>query len=272
MFAELSIDLRQEGESGTIELKAIQNDSEESGEADDFCDDPEIVKLMVDYLYHFDYLPTANDVGAQLPIAVATTPVVDGDSEPDWRAIRSRMKARPVQKRIPPPPLATDYTPPRPTPKKTTTTATSKSRVYVIEHVKVFAMAVKYQVDGLCDLAAAKFKQSAETSWKHDDFAHAISVVHDSTPEDVSQLRDIVSNILHAHFDKLKDKPEVDSVVCSIPHLAYALLKRGGTLNTCTNGHSGKMSTKSCSACGIKWDFCKSCRFCDYCRNCGNSM
>jgi hypothetical protein len=155
---------------------------------------------------------------------------------------------------------------------ETTASVTSQSRVYVIEHAKVFAMAVKYQVDGLRDLATTKFKQSVQTSWNHEDFAHASFVIYDSTPEDVSQLREIVANTLHNHFSELKDKPEVETVVCGNPHLAYALLKRDGTLPACANGHGGQMTTKGCWDCQFNSDICKSCVSWRYCPNCGHGF
>jgi hypothetical protein len=46
-------DKPQEGASGVIELKAMTDSPEPT---DDSCDDPEIVKLMIEYFYHFDYL------------------------------------------------------------------------------------------------------------------------------------------------------------------------------------------------------------------------
>lgn len=79
---------------------------------------------------------------------------------------------------------------------------------------------------GLRDLAASKFKDSAEANWSHPDFAQTISIVYNSTPEDVTQLRNVVANILSGHFEALKNKAEIETVICDIPRLAYALLKR----------------------------------------------
>ena len=41
-------DSRQEGDTGIIKLKATTSDDETSTEGDDVCDEPEIVKLMVE--------------------------------------------------------------------------------------------------------------------------------------------------------------------------------------------------------------------------------
>jgi len=85
---------------------------------------------------------------------------------------------------------------------------------------------VKYQIDGLRDLAASKYKHVVTTCWNHEDFAHSVHVAFTSTVEEVTQLREIISDILHQHFDDLKDKAEIETVVCNIPRLAFALLKR----------------------------------------------
>lgn len=42
----------QEGKTGTIELKSTADSDDDEA----VCDDPEIVKLMVGYFYHLDYL------------------------------------------------------------------------------------------------------------------------------------------------------------------------------------------------------------------------
>lgn len=125
-------DKSQEGETGVIELKATTHDAEH---ADISCDDPEIVKLMIEYFYHFDYL---------------------------------RDLAAPSTSATPDP--------------------------FLIEHAKVFAMAVKHQADGLGQLAARKFEKAASIYWDHKDFAQAAHVVYTSTPDDVQDLRRAVAN------------------------------------------------------------------------------
>lgn len=166
----------QEGDTGIIKLKATPSDGETAAEGDDVCDEPEIVKLMVEYFYHFDYLRDTESL------------------------------TEPSQSSAP--------------------TAKPPSHGYIIEHAKVFAIAVKYQIDGLGDLAASKYKEAVTTCWNKEEFAHSVFVAFNSTAEEVTQLRDIVSDTLHQHFDDLKNKAEVETVICNIPRLAYALLKR----------------------------------------------
>jgi hypothetical protein len=99
---------------------------------------------------------------------------------------------------------------------------------HIVEHAKVFAIAVKYQVDGLRHLAALKFRNEMRRSraYNHDNFAEAVAIIFRSTPEDVTQLRDVVEELLDTHFEELQHKPDVEVVVTSFPQLSCALLKR----------------------------------------------
>jgi hypothetical protein len=100
------------------------------------------------------------------------------------------------------------------------------SQGLIIEHAKVFAIAVKYQINGLRDFAASKFKDAATAYWKHDDFAHSFYIAYGSTPEEVTELRETVLDIAHQHLDDLEHEPKFETAFCNIPGLAFALLKR----------------------------------------------
>lgn len=192
--------LWKEGKSGIIELAATRNEDQESSETDG-CDDPEVVKLMMDYFYYFDYESQDSD-----------------------------------------------------TPLK--------------EHAQVFAMAVKYQVNGLRDLAATKFAEVVKKSWNTAEFPRAVHIVHHSTAEDTMQLRTIVADTLHEHFDDLKYQAEVETVVGTIPGLAYRLLKRSRAPQA-----SSICQLQAHKECEIKEILCPACimtsRFCSGCYNKG---
>lgn len=83
---------------GVVKLAAAQDGADSS----DVCDDPEIVKLMIEYLYLFDY---------NTQLSKETSASVLASSSP-------------------------------------------YAESYLIEHAKVFAMAVEYQADRLRQLAA----------------------------------------------------------------------------------------------------------------------
>jgi hypothetical protein len=102
----------------------------------------------------------------------------------------------------------------------------SGPKVYLIEHAKVFAMAVKYHVDPLRDLATEKFRTEAEHHWDHEDLAQAIQVIYTSTADEVTQLRVMAVEVLAHHRSELLKKPEIAALLHSITGLAYDLLMR----------------------------------------------
>ena len=140
----------------------------------------------------------------------------------------------------------------------------------MVVHARVFALAVKYQIPALKDLAASKFASAVESDWNHSSLTEALRVVHSTTPEDARELRDIVAKVLLTH-EKLLDKPEVESAVLDIRRLAYELLRRSkglpavATSNpepSCCNCGSELLSTckrgRTCFACAFG-------RGCPYC-------
>lgn len=205
-----------------IELKALEDDT---GAHDDACDDPEIVRLMIEYFYHFDYEHgCTRSCGSNV-----FSPVISPES--------------------------------------------------MLDHAKVFAIAIKYQVSGLRNLAMAKFAEAVKTGWDHNSFARTIFTVYNSTPDDIRDLRDIVADSIHEHFDVLKAKDEIEIIVSSIGGLAYDLVKRSGTDYRCSKGHIGEEFRQSCvchtRSCGCVFDICKACypsRYSAYCPFCGDTL
>lgn len=133
----------------------------------------------------------------------------------------------------------------------------------LIKHAKVFAMAIKYQADGLRALAIEKFKQAASTDWNSDDFAHVVHLVYTSTPDEVQELRAVVADTIHDHFSDLKDKEELETVISGLGDLAYSLFRRNSSAFRCTKGHRRDGTRKSCkctyNGCGFDFDICQQC-------------
>jgi hypothetical protein len=234
----LRTDLWQEGERGFLELKAKEADTDD----DDACDDPEIFKLMIEYIYHFDYL-RGIDLGPVENKKRAGTSIL---AEPSLGNEASS-----------PPGLET----------------------WIIKHARVFAMAIKYRVDGLCDLAASKFKEAATVYWDTKNFSHVISIVYQSTNEEVTQLRDIVVDVLHDHTEVFRSDEVIESLVYSMTGLAHALLKRSrhaaevarDTVK-CTSDHvapHGRIET-GCKRCKALYPVCASCVYMGHFPRCSN--
>jgi hypothetical protein len=189
---------------------------------EDACDDPEIFKLMIEYFYHFDYLRGVDFVSAEKKKREETGTT--------WKSA-----------------LCDAAFPPK---------------TWLVEHAKIFAMAVKYRVDGLCDLAAAKFKDAATSHWGHVDFVTAIPIVHSSTGEEITQLRAIVADVLHDHFDDLQANTQIEKLVRSTPELSYALFMRSRK----NHQQPGSYPVASCierhpaSPYSRGWRLCRCCR------------
>jgi uncharacterized Ntn-hydrolase superfamily protein len=127
------------------------------------------------------------------------------------------------------------------------TLSTAKS--CLIEHAKVFAMAVKYQAEGLRELAAVKFKAAASTHWEHKDLPSAITIVYTSTTDDVLELHQVVEDVLHDHFDALQGREELAEIVRSTTGLAYSLLVRRPRTDFSITG-CGSTVVHWCRRCG----------------------
>ncbi|KAK4950766.1 hypothetical protein LTR10_010759 [Elasticomyces elasticus] len=97
-------------------------------------------------------------------------------------------------------------------------------------HAKVYAVAVKYQVLSLQELATRKFIAAVAANWNHDSFPEAAHIVYTTTPDENRALRSEVVKTLLQHRSLL-DKPAVEGLVCGISGLAFELLKgsRQGT-------------------------------------------
>lgn len=211
---------------------------------------------MVGYFYHLDYL---HDIKAVMEVS---------DSPPPKK--KARVSA-PVKR--------TRVTNPLPSP--TQVAAPSGPKVYLIEHAKVFAMAVKYHIDPLRDLATEKFRADAEQHWDHEDLAQAIQVIYTSTADEITQLRGMAVEVLAHHRSELLQKPEIAALLHSITGLAYDLLMRNPDtipkprytmkskgdgyryipcFNVAAHGEDTRTSTtKSCTNCRRVMEVCLPC-------------
>jgi hypothetical protein len=204
-------------------LKATESDIDD---ANDVCDDPEIVKLMVEYFYNSDYLRDADE---RLKSAALTSDnhadSVHEDSEKQTYVTPGALLKRKAM-------------------------ISGAQPNHIIEHAKLFAMAVKYQIKGLRQLAEAKFMDETMNhgAWKHKNFAQAIYVVYNSTPDDITTLRDLVEELLDEQFQDLKYNHDVETAISCTPGLAYALFKRSH-LSPRMRGDTDETRYRKCQNC-----------------------
>lgn len=70
-------------------------------------------------------------------------------------------------------------------------------------HVRVYAIAEEYQIEGLKDMAKEKCR---DTSWESEpdkNFGNVVRLVYESTPNTVRGLRDVIVDIASRHIQSL---------------------------------------------------------------------
>ncbi|KAK5123686.1 hypothetical protein LTR85_002322 [Meristemomyces frigidus] len=92
-------------------------------------------------------------------------------------------------------------------------------------HAKIYAAADRYGVGGLKALALDKFKIQLTRHWDSHEFAESIHVVYNTTPSSDKDLREAIADTLGWH-SRLLDKPEIEVAILEINGLAYELLRR----------------------------------------------
>ncbi|KAF2107103.1 hypothetical protein BDV96DRAFT_309347 [Lophiotrema nucula] len=107
-----------------------------------------------------------------------------------------------------------------------TNTANGGCAEQLLLHAKMYAVADKYQVVGLKDLAKEKFERACKQFWNSEDhFITAAEHVFSSTPDSDKGLRDIITSTLASH-PELIDIPGIDVLMSKDNGLAYGLVKK----------------------------------------------
>jgi hypothetical protein len=91
-------------------------------------------------------------------------------------------------------------------------------------HAQMYALADKYGIHDLKDLAREKFAVAASIGWHENMFATAVQTVYSSTPDSDHGLRDVVVETIRKHKELLR-KAEIKILVREVDGLAYDLLK-----------------------------------------------
>ncbi|KAH9861706.1 hypothetical protein J1614_011459 [Plenodomus biglobosus] len=93
-------------------------------------------------------------------------------------------------------------------------------------HATMYALADKYQVDGLATLARDKFKSCLHHHANTNDFMNAVQIAYSSTPDTNRGLRDTVCEAFQSHFRvNLASIPGIESKLDCIDDLSFLLIK-----------------------------------------------
>ena len=98
-----------------------------------------------------------------------------------------------------------------------------ESPAHLISHSKMYAIADKYDVSGLKELACKKFELACSDFWNKDTFPIAIDHIFSATvPEDIG-MRSIVIQTISKHMALVK-KPEIQALITLYGDLAIGVL------------------------------------------------
>lgn len=90
--------------------------------------------------------------------------------------------------------------------------------------VRVYAIADKYGMPSLKELAKERFCNWAEGNWTHEDFSDIVREIFQSTPNSDRGLRDVVVRIVATHVDNLTQKDEFRHLLEEIGDLGLGVL------------------------------------------------
>jgi len=100
----------------------------------------------------------------------------------------------------------------------------SDDESYLLLHTRVYALAEKYDIPSLKQLARSKFEMAMACHYDSPDFAEAIEEVYCSTIDSDRGLRDIVLEAFKSH-PQLANTGDVFQVIQGTPSLALELFK-----------------------------------------------
>ncbi|KAF7509726.1 hypothetical protein GJ744_007597 [Endocarpon pusillum] len=207
-------------------------------------DDPKLIKLMIDYLYQLDYEikpESCNGVITNGEPEIAPAPDPDAPVAPVIERFEDMLAPSLIAEEE-----LCEVPRPRKTKsgkKKRTTTSFDCLPVFRYQqaqieesdsnssqnselnvHAQMYALADKYGIHDLKDLAREKFAAVASNDWDGKGFPVAVHTVYATTPESDYGLRNVVIDTFSEHRELL-EKPEMEALVKEVNGLAFGLLK-----------------------------------------------
>lgn len=206
-------------------------------------DEPEIIKLLMQYLYEGEYRPFFREppsVTACLSSVKAGLPSVKIGSPPVRKSSHRQTKAHSCRDR----PFhcedhgdfrlcdhhicgrqcsydCVDFKCNVCMPHRFKLDGTASQ---LLVHSKMYEIGERYDVQGLKELAKEKFRIACNEFWNTSDFHQAAHHAFNSTIADDAGLRTIVSQILADHME-LINREEIAALLIEFNGLAYGLLK-----------------------------------------------
>lgn len=110
-----------------------------------------------------------------------------------------------------------------PIPKQPQPTAPEDGSCQLLIHSQMYALADKYNVPGLKELAGKKFRPACNAFWEGDDLMIAAEHAFTTTMDNDMGLRGCIKEVLMAHKG-IVAQPNVKKFLASQPELMYEIL------------------------------------------------
>ena len=95
----------------------------------------------------------------------------------------------------------------------------------LLKHPRVWSLADRFGIDGLKELACAKFRSQLQQLWTSDTLPDCIREVYRTTPENNNQLRGAVMGVVKEHYKDLYQKASFQEVYCEVNEFTKDLVK-----------------------------------------------
>ena len=92
--------------------------------------------------------------------------------------------------------------------------------------LKLFAVAGKYDVQGLLEECVAKVKAFLEVGWHTSSFSQVVFDIYERIPAHGSELRNVARDICREHLTVLMLKKDFKQIMLGSPELQFNILKK----------------------------------------------
>lgn len=242
----------KEGYTGVVKLKPASHDGEAVAE-----DDPDAVRLMIDFFYLGDYDPdvitkhsptsSADEIDSALGTgrspqqkAVKSDTVTEiaieprdntepglhipnadpATDKPDFQALSVKKKKKKGKARL----FNDDCSVIR-------DSKLLPTKNLLTTHTKMYSIAAKYSIRPLMDVAVMKFKSAANGRWDIHDLIAAVPVVYNQTAGHEEEIRDILEVMILEHTYTLVHVTGFKEAIEHVDGLTFNLFKRLGALS-----------------------------------------
>ncbi|KAF2656476.1 hypothetical protein K491DRAFT_596932 [Lophiostoma macrostomum CBS 122681] len=194
-------------------------------------DEPQMVKLMVQYLYELEYtLPghlTAPSRISQDPIISFKVTPTSNKAEEAWEEAFAIGIAGLDKEAM-----------------DEACTRIVDKRLNLLTHAKMYILADKYQILGLKKLSLQKFNQHPSFCFGNEDFEQAARLVYENTLDTDLELRQIIANLAHRDLKNRGITGDIQAFLNSVPELAVCILAKQFPESRC--GKNSRLSFLRC--------------------------